>query len=182
MFCKKSSFELSFSPISDNTEFDKDSVYSFKPSSSKFIGASKLLKRLIPSPELLFGVNILNSALFFNKFTLSKLWNDPSIPFFQISAVFSANSFVVILLLFASFSSIYGKKSSACIFGKVRAKFVISPFGSITIEGILSIAASSKSVIPRPVFPLPVIPIIAAWVVKSLFLYKNGSPFSLSPK
>ena len=38
------------------------------------------------------------------------------------------------------------------------------------MEGILSIAASSMIPTPKPVLPEPVIPIIAACVVKFLFL------------
>ena len=45
----------------------------------------------------------------------------------------------------------------------------MSPFGSIMMEGILSIAASSMILTPRPVLPEPVIPMIAACVVKFLF-------------
>ena len=43
----------------------------------------------------------------------------------------------------------------------------MSPLGSMTMDGIPSMAASSMSAMPRPVLPLPVMPMHIAWVVKS---------------
>ncbi len=51
----------------------------------------------------------------------------------------------------------------------VKQRLPMSPFGSMTIDGMLSMAASSMRSTPSPVLPEPVIPMIAACVVKFLF-------------
>ena len=43
----------------------------------------------------------------------------------------------------------------------------MSPLGSMTMEGMPSIAASSIRPMPSPVLPEPVMPTHTAWVVKS---------------
>ena len=43
----------------------------------------------------------------------------------------------------------------------------MSPFGSMAMAGMPSMAASSSSERQRPVLPLPVMPMQTAWVVRS---------------
>ncbi len=73
-------------------------------------------------------------------------------------------------------SSTHGRKSAARSAGNAKARFARSPLGSITSAGTPSIAASSSSDTPRPVFPLPVIPMITACVTKSFASTSSGSP------
>ena len=54
------------------------------------------------------------------------------------------------------------------------------PLGVCGNPGILSMSASSSRLIPSPVFPLPVMPMITAWVVRSFESYSMGT-LSYSP-
>ncbi len=141
-------------------EFIKEEKRSESSKISLF-GALKLPKIFTPTPAELPGVYIV-FLTFANFFTLDKSWPKDSIPFFHFSAVSLANSSMLKFLFCAAMGSIYGKKSEGLMFGKSKQRLPISPFGSITMAGILSIAASSIIPIPSPVFPDPVIPIIAA--------------------
>ena len=58
--------------------------------------------------------------------------------------------------------------------GKVRSRLARSPFGSIAMAGIPSMAASSRSERHRPVFPLPVMPTHTAWVTSSRESRRSG--------
>ena len=49
----------------------------------------------------------------------------------------------------------------------------MSPFGSIAMTGMWSSAASSRMPIPSPVLPDPVMPIMTAWVVRSLAVIQD---------
>jgi len=64
-------------------------------------------------------------------------------------------------------SSTHGANSCGERFGNVSSKLQRSPFGSMMIAGMPSIAASSSSVIHKPVFPLPVMPTHTACVTRS---------------
>ena len=55
----------------------------------------------------------------------------------------------------------------AASFGKVSSRLPRSPFGSIAMTGMPSIAASSIRPMPRPVLPLPVMPAITPCVTRS---------------
>ena len=87
-------------------------------------------------------------------------------PVLYMSAVSLASSDTVLPLFAASEESIHGSNSLASSLGNAKHRFPMSPLGSMTMEGILSIAASSISPIPSPVLPEPVMPIIIACVVK----------------
>ena len=52
-------------------------------------------------------------------------------------------------------------------FGNVSSRLPRSPFGSMQMAGMPSMAASSSSDRHRPVLPLPVMPTHTAWVVRS---------------
>ena len=75
----------------------------------------------------------------------------------------------------ASPGSTQGSKSSVRSLGKVNSRFPMSPFGSMTIAGTPSIAASSSRSRQRPVLPLPVIPTRTACVHKSFESYMTKS-------
>ena len=68
----------------------------------------------------------------------------------------------------ASSSLIHGRKLAASNSGNSSRRLEISPFGSITIAGMLSIAASSNSARHKPVLPEPVMPNTTPWVTRSL--------------
>jgi hypothetical protein len=64
-------------------------------------------------------------------------------------------------------ASTQGSKSLPRSSGKVSSRLPMSPLGSMAMTGIWSIAASSIRSMPRPVLPLPVMPMITACVVRS---------------
>ncbi len=103
-----------------------------------------------------------------------------AIPFFHISAVCAAYSSGPTPFFRASSSLIHGRKSSPRNSGKVNIRFGMSPFGSITIAGIPSIAASSNKARHKPVFPDPVIPNTTPCVTRSFESYSTN-PSSISP-
>ena len=61
----------------------------------------------------------------------------------------------------------HGRNEAAERSGNVRRRFARSPFGSIAMAGTPSMAASSSRPMARPVFPLPVMPMMAACVTRS---------------
>ena len=88
----------------------------------------------------------------------SPSWPQSASPLRQSSAVHFACSSGVRPCAGASPSSIQGRKSAGCSSGKVSSRLPRSPFGSMTMAGMPSIAASSSSAMHRPVLPLPVMP------------------------
>ncbi len=70
-------------------------------------------------------------------------------------------------------------KSRGARFGKVSIRLPRSPFGSMQIAGMPSMAASSSKARHRPVLPLPVMPTHTACVVRSRESYSSGSVASL---
>ena len=131
-------------------------------------GTSRELKMDTGMPALLPGVNMFTSTLSRNSLTLSGLCPHEPMPSFHMVAVFSANSSGVLPFLAASSSLIQGLKSEGSKSGKLSIKFEMSPLGSMTIAGMLSIAASSRIEIQRPVLPDPVMPSTTPWVTRSL--------------
>ena len=93
----------------------------------------------------------------------------------QRYVVAAARAAAVTFWRVASSASTKGRKSSARSWGNVSARLARSPLGSMMIEGMLSIAASSSRVRHRPVLPLPVMPTQTACVVRSLASYSTGS-------
>ena len=88
-------------------------------------------------------------------------------PFAHSAACWAAYSSTDTPLRRASSGFTQGRKSSGRRRGKVSSRLPRSPFGSITIAGTPSMAASSSRQRHRPVFPLPVIPTHTAWVTRS---------------
>ena len=130
-------------------------------------GASSELRIDTGMPAFEPGVKMLMSTFDLSCAIRSGDWPQSARPFFQVSAVFAACSSGVTPFFAASSSLIHGRKSSERSSGKVSSRLEMSPFGSITIAGMLSIAASSKSARQRPVLPEPVIPSTTPWVTRS---------------
>ena len=100
-------------------------------------------------------------------------WSHFARPFFHRSACAAAQSSGDLPFRRASSSSIHGRKSDAERFGNVSSRSPRSPFGSITIAGMPSIAASSSKSMQRPVLPLPVMPTQTACVTRSVESYSR---------
>ena len=157
-------------PISESSEETVLSTRSPSSSASSMIsngGTSSELRMLTGIPALLPGVKILISTM-----SRSVAMRDGSCPqspspFFHISAVWEANSSGETPFFVASSSLIHGRKLFASRSGNISSRFEMSPFGSMMIAGMLSIAASSNSARQRPVFPDPVIPSTTPWVTRS---------------
>jgi hypothetical protein len=94
-------------------------------------------------------------------------WPDSARPLRQRSATDCASASGVLPWRAAEAGSIHGANDAASSAGKVSSRLPRSPFGSIAITGMPSIAASSSSVTASPVLPLPVMPTITAWVQRS---------------
>ena len=127
-------------------------------------------------PALLPGVKILMSTLPRSAAIRSGGCPQSPSPFFHIPAVFSANSSALTPFFAASSSFTHGRKLGPSSSGNVSIRFAMSPLGSITIAGMLSIAASSNSAMQSPVFPDPVMPSTTPCVTRSLESYITGSP------
>ncbi len=138
-------------------------------------GTSSELRMETGMPRLLPGVKILMSTFSLNCEIRSGLWPHSARPFFHIAAVFSACSSTEIPFFAASSAFTHGSKLFASSSGKVSSKLEISPLGSITIAGTLSIAASSNRAMHSPVFPEPVIPSTTPCVTRSLESYRTKS-------
>jgi hypothetical protein len=67
-----------------------------------------------------------------------------------------------------------GRKSAAFRSGKLRRRLARSLLGSMAMTGMLSVRPSSMRPILRPVFLLPVMPMMTAWVVRSPAAYSRG--------
>ena len=118
-------------------------------------------------PAVLPGVYITNSAD-----SLRRLIRSPSCPHAarpsrQSCAWAAAYSSGERFFLLASSSFIQGRKSSGLSSGNVKRRFPMSPFGSMTIDGMPSIAASSSRAMHNPVLPLPVMPTQTPCVTRS---------------
>ena len=155
----------------ESRELTVFSIWSPRASPSSMIskgGHSSELRMETGIPALLPGVKMLTSHFDLNSFTRSGDWPHELIPSFHMDAVFSACASGLIPFLVASSSLIQGRKSEPSKSGKASMRLAMSPLGSITMAGTLSMAASSRMERQSPVFPDPVIPKTTPWVTRSL--------------
>ena len=103
-------------------------------------------------------------------------------PLRHVSAVLAASSSGVMPSRAAAASSIQGRKSLGRSSGNVSRRLPMSPLGSMTRQGMPRSSASSSRSMPRPVLPLPVMPTMTPWVVRSAGSSVSGpSVSSLCP-
>ena len=166
-------------PTSDSNDDTVLSIRSPNNSESSTIsngGAANELRIDTGIPARLPGVNTVTSTFSRSVATRSGVCPHSASPFFHSAAVFSACSSVVSPFFAASSTFTHGRKLAASSSGNVSSRLEMSPFGSITIAGMLSIAASSNSARQRPVLPDPVIPSTTPWVTRSFESYSTRSP------
>ena len=137
-------------------------------------GASRLAKMDTGRTAALPGVYTANSALSRIRRMRSPSWSQSASPWRHWSAVRAASSSTLSPFCSAAAGSIQGRKSAGARSGKVSSRLPMSPLGSMTMAGSRSMAASSSSAMPRPVLPLPVMPMMAACVVSCLLLMRSG--------
>ena len=135
-------------------------------------GAASVRSICSGRPAAFPGVYTAMFTEFFRRRMRSPSWPQAARPLFQSRAVFAANSSGVIPLRAASDSSIHGRKFEGARSGNCSRRLPRSPLGSIRIEGMPSMAASSNSARASPVLPLPVMPTIIACVVRSFASYR----------
>jgi len=134
------------------------------------------------TPASLPGVYTTRSAASRSILIRAPSWPHEARPLFHDSAWLAANSSGDFPFRLASSGLIQGRKSAGARSGNMSSRLVISPLGSMMMAGTPSMAASSRRSTQRPVFPLPVIPIQMAWVVRSRESYitrRSRSFFSL---
>jgi len=159
-----------FTPTNESSDETVLSIRSPNNSASSMIsngGTSNELRIETGIPALLPGVKTVMSTLSRRVAMRCGSWPHSARPFFHIAAVFSACLSGVMPFFAASSSLIHGRKLLASSSGKVSSRFAMSPLGSMTMAGILSIAASSNNARHSPVFPEPVIPSTTPWVTRS---------------
>ena len=105
---------------------------------------------------------------------LAPSWSHSASPFFQRSASCSAAASRVLLRLDLPLVQ-PGCEITRGQVGKRQEQIGEVALGSMARTGIWSSADSSMTVIPRPVFPLPVMPMQTAWVTRSRDSYRTGS-------
>lgn len=138
-------------------------------------GAWKPFRTLTGRPALPPGVYTAKSAFSRSVRMRSPLWPHSPSPLRHNAAFCAASSSADTPARTASASSTHGRKSPGARSGKVSSRFPRSPFGSTARTGTPSIRASSIRLRPRPVLPLPVMPMITACVVRCALSYSSSS-------